>query len=640
MSRIFSQKVLVVNQLHPDASDANPGTEELPFRTIQAAANQAFAGVTVLVRAGIYRETVAPSYGGKAGQPITYQAAPGEKVFIKGSEVYTGTWECQRGEGNVYAAQVPLVESGENPFALSFVDKTPDYVDQMGTAVIHRTLGQIFLDGNLLDEVDRVEHLEAMPGTWMAKENGHVVVVHFPEEVSNPARHLIEFTMRRAVFRPAKRGLGYIILRGFILEHAATPSPTYFWEKSYAPQQGLVSCRSGHHWVVENNIIRYAKAIGIDIGSEGRMDELNGDRTPGLVGYHRIVKNVISDNGQGGICGLGHIGSEIIGNVLERNNNLGAISWEEAAIKTHFYIHGRIEGNLIRNNFCNGIWLDNVYQDIRVTRNVILNNQGAGIFCEMGSGPCLIDNNVIGLHTMGNSEIGGNGLYGHDAGGITAVHNLFCQNAGFGVYLKIAVERNHTVYPENITTFNELTSGEVPSHCKNIHLANNIFIENHRGALNLPFPGEKASDLYSNHNLFCDWGGAGLFAVNATAGPTIEQVQAAYAAAAGQAKALELGSQVLMALQDWQKMMGMDRESAVVATNNVYWQMLHPGPGPWLTFRIEMPPDLQFQVQPGVNQDLYGRMLPDKNPLPGPFQQIGSKGAFHFRLWPLPEEAA
>jgi parallel beta-helix repeat protein len=506
----------------------------------------------------------------------------------------------------------------------------------MGGAVINRTLGQVFLDGRYLDEVDRLEHLQAMPGTWMAAEDGQAVLVHFPNEVIQPSRHIIELTLRKSVFRPDTRGLGYITLSGFIFEHGATPAITYFWEKEYSPQQGLVSCRSGHHWTIENNTIRYAKAIGLDIGSEGRMDELDGQPTPELVGYHCIQGNTISDNGQGGICGLGHIGSEIIDNVIERNNNLGAISWEEAAIKTHFYIHGRIEGNLIRNNYCNGIWLDNVYQDIQVTRNVILNNQGAGIFCEMGSGPCLIDNNIIGLHTMGNSEIGGNGLYGHDAAGITAVHNLFCHNASFGVFLKIAVDRSHTLYPPDITSFGEEPLGEVQSHCRNHHIANNIFIENHRGSVNLPFPGEKAGDLYCDHNLYCDWGGAGLFAVNATAGASMDDIRATIMQANGGAGSLELGSQIIMSYEDWQRVMGMDTSSGTAVINNVYWQLLHPGPGPWLTFQIEMPSDIRFPVQQGVKMDLFGTPMPADRPTAGPFQQITATGAYHFRLWPLP----
>ena len=68
----------VVDQNHAKATDDGPGTEEVPFKTISRAAEMAKPGDTVLVRAGIYRERVAPARGGEEGMPITYMAAPGE----------------------------------------------------------------------------------------------------------------------------------------------------------------------------------------------------------------------------------------------------------------------------------------------------------------------------------------------------------------------------------------------------------------------------------------------------------------------------------------------------------------------------------------------------------------------------------
>ena len=74
-------------------SDAADGSEDGPFRTISRAAAIAQPGDTVLVHAGEYREWVAPRRGGLSEQRrITYEAAAGEHVVIKGSEVVTG-WE-------------------------------------------------------------------------------------------------------------------------------------------------------------------------------------------------------------------------------------------------------------------------------------------------------------------------------------------------------------------------------------------------------------------------------------------------------------------------------------------------------------------------------------------------------------------
>ena len=58
----------VVDNQAANASDDNPGTQALPLRTIQAGADRAQPGDTVLVKAGIYREEVAPPRGGRSPQ--------------------------------------------------------------------------------------------------------------------------------------------------------------------------------------------------------------------------------------------------------------------------------------------------------------------------------------------------------------------------------------------------------------------------------------------------------------------------------------------------------------------------------------------------------------------------------------------
>ena len=73
--------------------DTQRGTKEDPLQTIQRAADLAQPGDTITVHAGVFRERVNPPRGGvSAAKRIIYQAAPGGKVEIKGSEVVTN-WE-------------------------------------------------------------------------------------------------------------------------------------------------------------------------------------------------------------------------------------------------------------------------------------------------------------------------------------------------------------------------------------------------------------------------------------------------------------------------------------------------------------------------------------------------------------------
>jgi len=70
----------------PSGDDSGPGTEHLPFRTLQHAADLMQAGDTCLARTGVYRETVRPASSGRAGAPIVFMAAPGERPLVSGLE--------------------------------------------------------------------------------------------------------------------------------------------------------------------------------------------------------------------------------------------------------------------------------------------------------------------------------------------------------------------------------------------------------------------------------------------------------------------------------------------------------------------------------------------------------------------------
>lgn len=107
-----------------NGSDQNPGTLNQPFLTINKAASVAMAGDTVIVHEGEYREWVKPKFKGLSDKRrITYQAAEGEKVVIKGSERIQ-SW--QHVEGNVWKVELPNSFFGDyNPYALEIFGDWP-----------------------------------------------------------------------------------------------------------------------------------------------------------------------------------------------------------------------------------------------------------------------------------------------------------------------------------------------------------------------------------------------------------------------------------------------------------------------------------------------------------------------------------
>jgi len=67
--------------------DANPGTEQKPFRTLQHAFAVAKAGQTIYVRGGVYYEgQLEFGYNGQTHAPIAVRAYPGERVVIDASD--------------------------------------------------------------------------------------------------------------------------------------------------------------------------------------------------------------------------------------------------------------------------------------------------------------------------------------------------------------------------------------------------------------------------------------------------------------------------------------------------------------------------------------------------------------------------
>jgi hypothetical protein len=91
-----------------DGSDSNPGTEDLPFKTIGYAASQALAnnyagkGTHVWINNGTYRESISIS-GSKSetSWPITFEAIDHGQVTISGGVLYTG-WTAYSGNSSIY----------------------------------------------------------------------------------------------------------------------------------------------------------------------------------------------------------------------------------------------------------------------------------------------------------------------------------------------------------------------------------------------------------------------------------------------------------------------------------------------------------------------------------------------------------
>src|SRR2546428_7773785 len=104
LSQLAEAREFIVNQRDPAASDKNIGSRTKPLKTISAAVSKVHAGDKVTIHAGEYRETVIVKSSGTTEAPIMIEAAPGETVVIKGSDVISG-WT--RDHDAVWKARLP-----------------------------------------------------------------------------------------------------------------------------------------------------------------------------------------------------------------------------------------------------------------------------------------------------------------------------------------------------------------------------------------------------------------------------------------------------------------------------------------------------------------------------------------------------
>ena len=416
-------------------NDTNPGSRLAPLRTIQRAADLAKPGDVVTVHAGVYRERINPPRGGESGEKrIVYQAAPGEMVEIKGSEV-VNNW-TKVGE-DVWKVTLPNSFFGNfNPFGDLIHG---DWFDPKKRE--HHT-GAVYLDGDWLAEAATLDDVMKPAGTnalWFGRVESGSTTIWAQFKGVNPNERLVEINARQTVFYPDKPGRNFITVRGFTMRHAATP-----WAPPTAEQIGLIGTHWSKGWIIENNIISHSICSGISLGKYGdQFDNTSANTAEGYVktierahaytiawtkeniGHHIVRNNTISCCEQTGIVGsLGCAFSTVTGNVIHdihvRQLFGGA---EMAGIK----FHGAIDVNISQNHIfrtCRGIWLDWMAQGTRVTRNLLHDNKASeDLFVEVDHGPFVVDNNIfLSPHALLVNSQGG--AYAHNlmTGAVRVIH--------------------------------------------------------------------------------------------------------------------------------------------------------------------------------------------------------------------------
>ncbi len=411
-------------------SDRSCGSQDAPFLTINRAAQLARPGDTVVVGEGVYREWVDPRYAGLSdSERITYEAAPGARPVIKGSEVVTG-WKNEG--GSVWSVSVDNALFGDyNPFA-KILDG--DWLLYPEDKVLHT--GCVYLDGVSLYEAASLDEVRApirretgynppwsqtteyIPDperttkVWYAEVGEDCTAVYANFGGADPNERLTEINVRKCCFYPSSQGINYITLRGFEIAQCAT-----IWAPPTGDQPGMVGPHWSKGWIIEDNILHDARCSAISLGKDwttGDNECSNWRRKPGYqyqmeavfralpmgwskekVGSHIVRNNVIYDCGQNGV--VGHMGAAFSTICHNHIYNIGTLheyfGHEIAGIKLHAAIDVQIYENNIHH--CTlGTWLDWQAQGSRTYRNVYHHNN-RDFFIEVTHGPSLVDHNIF-----------------------------------------------------------------------------------------------------------------------------------------------------------------------------------------------------------------------------------------------------
>lgn len=238
---------------------------------------------------------------------------------------------------------------------------------------------QVFVDGAELRQVAG----QPAAGQFTLDSSRRVVLG------ANPAGRTVEVTQRTTWLVPQADD---VTVRGFVMRHAAT---------------------HGQGWAIGNNDrLRFTLADSELSDTHGSMLSLGGGNTSAT-----YTGNTLTRAGNTAISSYNDGSGTITGNTIFHNGYGGwDWQWQAGGIKTAASHNLTVSRNLIYDNNGPGLWCDIACENVTYADNVIRDHPASGIFFEISTGARITGNRIertrgfpaISVSSSGNVEVDNN----------------------------------------------------------------------------------------------------------------------------------------------------------------------------------------------------------------------------------------
>ncbi|MFT3877004.1 MAG: right-handed parallel beta-helix repeat-containing protein [Propioniciclava sp.] len=321
-------------------SDANPGTQSRPVKTVARALVVARSGGTIVLRAGQYHESV------HVDKQVTIQNYPGEVVWFDGSSVVSN-WTRS---GNVWTAPWSKIYGAQSYWG----GVRSEYP-------LANYPNQLFVDGQALKQVGSAGAVTS--GTFFADAANRRLVIG-----TDPGgKQVVSSDLEQAMNIIAPD----VTLRGFGVRRYSTTANA---------RAAIVNDARGG--TIENLVVSDNATVGLWLHANGK----------------NVRQVTLERNGMMGMNMDSSSNSSITKSVVRHNNIEGfPVQPVAAGIKITTSANVKVADNLVTDTFlATGVWFDEFSTDPMVLSNVVKDNGELQVNIELSKRGIVANNEIVG----------------------------------------------------------------------------------------------------------------------------------------------------------------------------------------------------------------------------------------------------